>query len=406
MTTSTTPSTTDDARTVRLATLALVGLALVLCVLAVAAGRDRIESADAAIDFGSGSFDAIVTAPTEPEAFTRTNIWTLQSQSFALFPTASGVPTARFADTATGGLFGLEGDGGLVALALMPPALGEPVAELFISPVSTAVALAGLHPDLTVGDPETRLARLVRVAQHPAIADLASRVDGTTPLTQWSANDRAVLARIVAEVTALPVNSAACPDERLIEGAIRRCSDGLVNSSVSSVLIANVDGVPCALLPPATERVTEAGRAAFRNLVENGVALEPAIPLTEPITTNAIDVSDTCGDEVQVFVDAEANPDWASTAMAYRILADDVAPLAQLLGADPQTVDVDGATTVLVRSQEISGGGLPSAFERLRVSSAHLRTASTAPDLGLLPIPDSTAARLRNLTELLGELYQ
>ena len=387
-------------------TLALAAVALVLCVLAIRSGRDRIESVDAIVDFGGGSYDAIVTAPTEPEAFTTTNIWTLQSQSFALFPTAAGVPTARFADTDTPGLFGLEGEGGLVALALMPAGLNEPVAELFISPISTAVALAGLHPDLTIGDPETRLARLVRVAQHPAIGDLAARVDGSTPLTQWGAADREVLARIVADVTALPVNSAACPDEQLVEGPIRRCGNSLVNSSVSSVLIADVDGAPCALLPPALERVTDRGRDAFRNLVTNGVALQSAIPLTEPIVTTAVDVTDACGDEVQVFVEAEANPEWVPTATAYRILADDVAPLAQLLGADPQVIEVDGGTTILVRSREVSGGGLPSAFERLRVSSAHLRTASTAPDLGLLPIPDSTAGRLRSLTELLGELYQ
>lgn len=386
--------------------LAVVALALVLCVLAIRSGRDRASSAAAAVDFGTESYDAIVTAPTEPEAFTNTNIWTLQSQSFALFPAASGVPTARFASTATPGLFGLEGEGGLIALALVPAGLDEPVAELFISPLSTAVALVALHPDVTVADPQTRLARLLRVAQHPSIDELAARVDGAKPLTQWTREDREFLSRIVADVTALPVNISACEDEQLVDGAVRRCGNELANNSVSSVLVADANGAPCALLPPAVERATAAGHAAMRNLVANGVAPDATELLTEPISPVSVDVRDACGDNVQVFVDAEANPEWVSTAIAYRVWADDVLPLAQLLGAAPSDVAVDSATTLLVRSQEVSGGGLPAAFERLRVSSAHLRTASTAPEVGLLPIPDSAAGRLRSLTELLGELYQ
>jgi len=365
-----------------------------------------VSSPEAAIDFGAGSYDTIVTAPTNPEAFVDTNIWTLQSQSFALFPSSSGVPTARFADTDTAGLFGLEGEGGLVALALVPAGLDEPVAELFISPVSTAIALVGLHPDLTVADPETRLARLLRAAQHPAIGDLASRVDGATPLTQWTREDRELLARIVAEVTALPVNADACENAQLVDGAIRRCGERLANNSVNSVLIADANGAPCALLPPAVESVTNAGLAAMRSLVTSGVLPDPTAPLTEPIVAVSVDVSAACGDQPQVSVDAETNPEWATTAISYRIWADDVAPLAQLLGADPRSISVDGATTVLVRSQEISGGGLPTSFERLRVSSAHLRTASTAPDVGLLPLANSTTSRLRSLAELLGELYR
>lgn len=396
----------DDARVPRLAMLALATLALVLCVLAMRSGRDRVSSADALIDFGGASFDAIVTAPTEPEAFTNTSIWTLQSQNVALFPTASGVPTARFADTTTAGLFGLEGEGGLVALALVPAGLGEPVPEVFISPASTAVALAGLHPDLTVADPETRLARLVRVAQHPSIGELAARVDGATPLTQWTREDRELLARIVSDVTGLPVGVGVCPGEELVEGSLRRCGDQVANSSVTSALVGDTNGVPCALLPPAIERVTDAGRAAMRDLVTSGVVPDPLTPLTEPITARPVDIREDCGDDVQVFVDADLNPEWASTAIAYRLWADDVLPLAQLLGADRVGVTVDRETTMLVRSQEIAGGGLPTAFERLRVSSAHLRTPSTAPDVGLLPVSDATAGRLRSLTELLGELYR
>lgn len=385
--------------------LALAGIALVLCVLAVRSGRDRVSSADAVVDFGGESYDAIVTAPTEPEAFTNTTIWTLQSQSYALFPTASGVPTARFAGLETPGLVGLQGDAGLVALALVPAGLDAPPQELFISPVSTAVALAGLHPDLTIGDPETRLARLIRVAQHPAISDLAARVDGATALVQWTNEDLELLGRIVAEVAAVPVNVGECPEEQLVGGAIRRCGSQLLNGSVSSVLIANAAGEPCAVLPPAVERVTPAGRAAMRELVTSGVALEP-LPYTEPIVAQGVDVSSACGDGIQIFVDEENNPDWVATATGYRIWADDVAPLAQLLGAEPQATTVDPATTALVRSEVVSGGGLPAAFERLRVASAHLRTASSAPDVGLLPIPESTAGRLRSLTELLRELYR
>jgi hypothetical protein len=405
----TTPSSrpaTDDARIPRLAVLALAGVALVLCLLAVRSGRDRVSSADAVLEFGGESYDAIVTAPTEPEAFTSTTIWTLQSQSYALFPTASGVPTARFADLDTSGLFGLQGEGGLVALALVPAGLDAAPQELFISPVSTAVALAGLHPDLTTGDPETRLARLIRIAQHPAIGELASRVDGATPLTQWTREDRELLGRIVADVAALPVNVGECPEEQLVGGSIRRCGGQLVNGSVTSVLIANAAGEPCALLPPALERVTPAGRIAMRELVTSGVALEPLLPYTEPISAQSVDASAACGDDIQIFIDEATDPDWASTATAYRIWADDVAPLAQMLGADPLMTTVDPATTVLVRSQVISGGGLPTASERLRVSSAHIRTVSSAPDIGLLPIPESTTGRLRSLTELLGELYR
>ena len=194
-------------------------------------------------------------------------------------------------------------------------------------------------------------------------------------------------------------------DEQLVGGSIRRCGGLLVNGSVTSVLLADAAGEPCALLPPAVERVTPAGRIAMRELVTSGVALEPLAPFTQPITAEGVDAT-ACGDDLQIFVDEATNPDWASTATAYRIWADDVAPLAQMLGADPQVITVDPATTVLVRSQVISGGGLPTASERLRVSSAHIRTASSAPDVGLLPIPESTTGRLRSLTELLGELYR
>lgn len=392
----------DVPRLLRLAAIVLVGLASVAALWFFRDARSRVDGPLVA-DFGPDAVDLVITAPTEPEAFRDTRIWNLPSQAATVFASSASAPTLRMATPETGALVGLERGGGVVALAMVPPGMQELPAEILVSPRSTAVTLIGLHPDVNVEDAGTNMARMVRAAQHPEFEALAALVDGERPLANWGEVERELVQRIVNDVVSPAVGPAECPSEQLVSGPIRRCGIELVNGSKTAVLIADADGAPCAVVPSASERLTPPGHSALAALIGASEPV-PTVPLVEGPFPGRADGSD-CGVNPQAFVD---DPQWTNTVVAYRIWADEVLPLARLMGS-PTTlgdIDVGDATTSLVTSREIAGEGVPSPRERLRVAAGFLQAPGTAPALELLPLPESAIRRVRNLSDMLVGVYE
>lgn len=401
---------TNESSVLRSVVLALSVIALILAVLAFRTGRDRVSNADSGVvDLGADAYDLVVTAPTEPTGFVDTSIWALPSQAAALFPSADDLPTLRIASTDTGALVGLERPQGLVALASVPPGLQARPTELLISPTATVLTLVGLHPDITTSDADTYLARLIVAAQTPEVAALAGIVDGERSIASWGRAEQVALQRIVSHVLISAVDAgAACPDGITLAGPITRCGDTVHNTSSAAVLIADGEGQPCALVPGATQKPSDAGRQALQALIADGVPVDPAAALVDPAQPGTAPLG-ACGELPQVFVESTQNPLWATSATQFTAWADDITPIARILGADIAdtpfpTVNPD--TMTLLRSQATGGPGTPTPAERVRAIASTLQVPQTATQRGLLPLTNDAVARLQGLTDLLAGVFQ
>lgn len=398
------PDSRDDLdnETLVLRTLLLVGVlaAIVVALLAFQDGRQRIAEAAADASLGRNARAVVVTQPVDPVVFPDSVVWELPSSKTDL-QIDDDVPVARVSASADGALYGLETASGIVALALVPPGLDPIPGELLISPESTALALAGLHPDVLAPDPAAHRARLAAVATAPSFAALVAQVDGR-PLAQWSEAERGTLQRVVGESLSTEI-SVPCAETQVIDGPVSLCLDdgSLLNASRRSIVVADESGAACAIVPGAATAPTLDGDALLFGLAGAGtlapVGLDPAGP-------GRLDAS-ACGDAPTVVAG-----DGTALAQANRaaVFADVAVPIARLLGADdslaaPTTID-DALAEVLV-SNAVAVEGQLDAATQLRIAAAFFRDPGAVEALGLLPVGESTLGPLDDLVDLLATVY-
>ncbi|MEM7094140.1 MAG: hypothetical protein AAF567_14130 [Actinomycetota bacterium] len=341
-----------------------------------------------------------LTASAVPASFADATPWNLPSQGAVPVIDSAGGATLRQPGPDVGAVVGLEGPEGLVALAVLPPGLDAAVGEVRISPLSTAFTLVALHPALAAGDHDTQIARLARAATHPSLALLAEAVDGRE-LSSWGSIERDLIETIVADsVVPGPIRSQ-CLDNVAISGALSRCGTQLLNAATDSLLVAGADGAPCALVPPITEIPTAGASAAIVAVIARAevTAAELGTVVADPGTTDG----SGCGDEPRLVV--ENDPTWIATSTAFRMWADDAASLARYLGSAGASIDTNERARSLLLGRASFDDGTPSAGERLRAAVRENAAATSAGDLGILPLSADAAARLDQLANVLEAVY-
>lgn len=394
-------------RTPLLRAVALVASVASLIVVLVAAtdaqGREQVGGGDVA------GYELAITAPLELPGFADATIWSLPGQHVQLF-SDDATPTISVNAVGSGAIVGLESAQGLVALGIVPPGLAEAPDELLISPASTALAIAALHPEVTAGDPDTYLARLAVAARSDGFAEVAASVDGTTPLGQWGPDERSAIERMITDVVAASASvDPTCAGSVVIGGPVVRCpgSGELQNLSARSVAVAGEDGSRCAVVPPVSLRATVADLALIRALVGGGTAAtstSPAALAADP--RPGVADPQGCGNTPEIFVDEGQNPAWMIESGRVGTWIDDTLAIAGYLG--PITVspaDMAVGRFVETPADRLIDGGPLTATERLRAASRVVGSPPASATFGLLPLTAEASAELDLLTDLLERLF-
>lgn len=385
--------------------LAVSVASLVVVLFAATDAQGREQAAGAEFD----GYELAITAPVELPGFGDATIWSLPGQHLQLFSDDS-TPTVSLSVVGSGAIVGLENAQGLVALGIVPPGLSDAPDELLVSPASTALAIAALHPEVTAGDPDTYLSRLAVAARSDGFAEVAAAVDGTTPLAQWGPEQRAAVERMITNVVAASASvEPTCARSVVVGGPVVRCpgSTELQNLSARTVAVAGEDGSVCAIVPAASLPFSAADDALLRELVGTGSATESgavAAPVAAP-SPGVVDAQ-ACGSAPMIFVDADENPDWVVESGRVGTWVDDTIALARYLG--PVTVgpgDVTRGGLSETSADRLLEAGPLNATERLRAATRVASSPAASAAFELLPLTAEASVELDNLTDLLERLF-
>lgn len=387
--------------------------ALLASSVALVQGSRRARSSDVAARLATqpDTYEVAVTAP-----FAETRVVLVDHREAAIVASPQGEALLRVGSSNVGAVTGLSGaDGAVVALGLLPPGLPNPPDELLVSPTSTALTLAALHPDLLSADDDTFLAHLVEIGRSSQLATVAALVDGSTGVDQLGEDGVAAVASLVADVERrLPPAEADCADPIAVDATptVIWCEESrqLQNLSSRWVLVVDDANVACAVIAPVTRSVSVDEINELRTLISSGLAPVPGDggrPAGEP---GRLEPDGVCGGRGRVVVDPNAERDLAQAIVGYGVLYDDASAFARLLGADPTSL-VTAQTVDPTLSDDLAAW-IPSDVRRvapagrLRLASAVVLSPSIGERLGVGGLSGAGGLDVDVLRDLLIEVHR
>ncbi len=391
--------------------LAVVGLlaAIVACVFALIAGSDRSSGRNlfASLNASPDHVDLAVTSP-----FVGTSVVMTENTSAALGAGQAGDAIVRLSSRTTGAIVGLSRDSQVVALGVLPAGMPDLPQELLISPVSTALALGALHPDILTADTDTYHARLVSLAQSDSLLALVPFVDGTTAISDLGDTPRSILRNMVDDaLVAERAIDFTCAETGTPIPGIASCGDTTVQQSTRSGWTLVVDSFeePCAAVPPVSAVPSGDGIDALIEMLQTSAVIDPGTVGSASYEPGETDPSANCGLVNRPVADPVEETRLAKSIVGYGTLVDDAIGLAALLGASaietetPETVDL--STLPAVEALIPDGVTLLAPAGRLRLASEFTTNSQTRELLGLDEFSDASMP-LEQLKELLVELYR
>jgi len=388
----------------RAAALIVAAASVIVVLLAARHAQGREQAVNEEFD----GYELAITAPLDLRGFADATIWSLPSQNMRLFSDDS-TPTASFSTIDSGAIVGLESAQGLVALGIVPPGLGEAPDELLISPASTALAIAALHPEVTAGDSDTYLARLAIAARSDGFGEVAASVDGVTPLAQWGSDQRAAVERmIVGVVEASASIEPTCAGSVVVGGPIVQCpgSDQLQNLGARSVAVADSTGALCQVVPPVSLRASAADLALLRELAGLGEATPAAAAVVAPSPQPGAIESQGCDGELRIFVESEDNPGWVTESGRVGTWLDDSLAIARYLGPVKRTAAELGRSGIVeTPADPMFDAGPLNATQRLQAASRVVSSPAASAAVGSLPLTAEAIGELDHLADLLERLF-
>lgn len=392
-------------RTLSLAAVAAAVLASGFALMTTSAPASPTQRIDE-LGERAGVRDVAVESP-----FVDTTVRLVESDEIAVFVEDDAVPVLRVGSADTGAiaaLASLESDR-IVALGFIPPSLPDPPERLLVSPVSTALTLGGLHPDVLTANERSYLARLVTLARSEEFPRLVQAVDGTTALGDLGPEAAEALADLAAEVVDSANRSGStCSPRTEVGERVVLCDDTGQYQNLGTHTVFVIDGVGdvCGTIPAATQSVGREEIDALVTMVSEGKAFDTSLPPQSSFSPGVFDPPESCSGSLKIAVDPEDAGSAASRVAAWRLLVDDAGPLAKFVGAGVDDgVDVYDAS-LLDGLNLRDDGAMPEPPGRLTLAADFLTNETVANQFGLTAAPTATTVDLSSfIDDVLVGLY-
>lgn len=409
---------------IALAVFATMSMAAMLLAFSFAAQRVSNAAPRIKLEASHTAIDVPVTSQ-----ITGTGVVSLDTFGSVLKTQDNGSAGVRLDSPTYASVVGLDHGGEIVAMALVPPGMGDSPTEILVSGASTALALVAMHPGVMSSDLGTHIDNISVAIRTSEFAELADLVDGRTPIGSLVPQRAAVLDKIVEQVAEVRVpvaprcnNKPVSADQLIAEGlALCKEAEGspeegsagqFINTTDKWFLVFDDSDQVCAAIPPSVIKPPEKSLQSIKTLIETAVMPtqtedSPPWPLSNAVVGSLWSPS-SCGSLPRVGHDSGLLPELAQVIIGFDSFANDAVPLARIFGgaADPEHISEIDLSLLEAVSERVQVGLSDIApAGRLRYAFNFVQSDRISKPLGVEIEEDSTFGT-DALLEILVERYR